>query len=132
MQFLDGKISKSELATRLVSKVVDRTPTRKDIPGDVNKGGGGTLQKGWEIGRVTRIGGEYTIEVFNPVHYAPHVEHGHRGVYVPQMGVTMHTDTKFTPGVHMLKISVEELKNDVQGILERRLDRFLKDVVNDE
>jgi len=128
-----------DLAARLLAKVKARTPVNKKITWkennekgklvtkvDPNYNGGGTLRRGWTIGSVTKDGDTYSVEVINPVKYASYVEKGHRGVYIPKAGVTLHTDTHWTPGVFMLKISEEELEKDAHGIVEAKLKKFLK------
>jgi len=115
-----------ELAARLLAKVKERTPVNKKIPGDVNYNGGGTLRRNWTIGNVTKTDNVYSVEVINPTAYAHFVEKGHRGVYVPEMGVTMHLDTRWTEGVFMLKISEEELKGNAEFIVEQKLEQFLR------
>ena len=116
-----------ELAARLLAKVKERTPVYSKIPGDINAQTGGKLRKGWTIEKVEREGNFYNVEVINPVHYAEYVEKGHRGVYVPEVGVTLHLDTRWTEGVFMLKISEEELERDAERILENKLEEFMRD-----
>lgn len=101
---------------------------------------GGTLRRGWtaltqeeaedkgskksvqeHLGRVRliRSGGLISLQVTNPVSYAPFVEYGHRargGKGAP------------TPGKHMLTISVEELQTQAQAIVEQKLTQFLQEV----
>ena len=117
-----------ELAARLLAKVKERTPVNQGLPNDVNyNGGGGRLRDSWTIGNVTKRENIYSVEVINPMHYALFVEKGHRGVYVPEVGVTLHLDTRWTKGVFMLKISEDELAKDVERILENKLKKFLND-----
>ena len=113
-----------ELAARLLAKVKQRTPVNVGIEGDVNyHGGGGSLRNAWTVGNVTKEGNTYSVEVINPLHYATYVEKGHRGVYVPEAGVTLHLDTHWTRGVFMLKISEDELAKDVEHIITNKLGR---------
>ena len=56
-----------EIAARMLSKVIRRTPVDK-----------GTLRRGWTIGSVIKNGANYEIEVINNTEYAPYVEFGHR------------------------------------------------------
>lgn len=120
-----------ELAKRLLAKVIKRTPKYKNIPGDINKHTGGHLQKSWTIGNVVKVGNEYVIEVINTAHvYASYVEEGHRGVYIPTAGKTLHLDTHKTEPVHMMKISGEEIEKDAPKIIEHKLDIFLRSVLN--
>jgi len=115
-----------ELAARLLAKVKERTPVNQGLPNDVNyNGGGGRLRDAWTIGNVTKEGNVYKVEVINPLLYAIYVEKGHRGVYVPELGVTLHLDTRWTEGVFMLEISEKELNNDAQRIVEQKLEQFI-------
>ena len=117
------------LAAELLKKVKARTPVNQGLLNDVNfNGGGGRLRDAWTIGNVEKQGGVYSVEVINPTHYALYVEKGHRGVYVPEVGVTLHLDTRWTDGVFMLKISEEELEKDAERIIEKKLNQFIKDI----
>ena len=124
-QFTEAAVK--ELAGRLLRKVVMRTPVYKHIPGDVNARVGGTLRRGWTIGSVVKQGEEYSIEVYNLVSYALYVEYGHRGVYVPSLGKTLHLNRRWTMGKFMLFISEQELKRDGPAILERKLRAFVRE-----
>jgi len=104
-----------EVALRLLAKVVPRTPVDT-----------GELRRGWTIGQVQRINGGWQVEVINPVEYALYVEYGHRGVYVPALGVTLHVDTHWTEGKFMLTISEQELERELPAILAKKQDQFLK------
>ena len=112
-----------ELAARLIAKVVKRTP--------VSKHKGGTLRRGWTGERnenatkyaqslpVEHVGNKYVIEITNPVEYASYVEYGHRTV-----------DHKgWVQGRFMLTISEAEIRNSTQGILQTKLNRFMKGLV---
>lgn len=97
-----------ELASKLLAKVIKRTPVGKaptlkgpktvKVKSVSGKGRarsfltaegaryaqywsgykGGTLRRGWTIGNVTKIGTNYKIEVINNTIYASYVEYGHR------------------------------------------------------
>ena len=114
------------LAYELLKKVKNRTPVNQKIPNDVNYNGGGDLRDGWEIGEITKEDGMYRAEVINPVYYALFVEKGHRGVYVPELGVTLHLDTHWTDGVFMLQISEGEIKKVADKFVQAKLDIFIK------
>lgn len=116
-----------ELANRLLRKVKKRTPVGVYEDGT----SGGDLRKHWQIGNLVKEGNGYYIEVFNNLHYAPHVEYGHR----TRLGKTKYPEKykskgkiAFVPGRHMLKISVEELNKELPGHLSRWLDRVIKEV----
>lgn len=142
-EFTDAALN--ELAVRLWTKVKKRTPvgnyrvayqhvlksgkrkgqtvTRHNNPSGKT---GGTLRRNWTIGNVIRNDDGHSIEVRNPIEYAPYVEFGHRGVYVPALGKTLHLNTRFTSGKFMLTISEQELKADAPRILKNKLNQFLK------
>ena len=113
---------------------------------------GGTLRRGWtartereaESGGgsdsveeyvatlpVTKAGGEYRIEVINPVEYASYVEFGHRqtpGRYVPAIGKTLKKG--WAEGKYFLTLSEQDLKNLAPGIIEHKLEKQLREVFN--
>ena len=70
----------------------------------------------------------YSVEVINPMEYAIYVEKGHRGVYIPTLGKTLHTDIHWTEGVFMLKISEDELARDAERIVQKKLENFMKNL----
>lgn len=113
-----------ELAARLLTKVIKRTPV-----GQYKDKVGGTLRRGWTAGkgatqfckelRVNHFGGTYVIEIINPVEYASYVEYGHRT-----------RDHKgWVNGKFMLTISENEIRADMPNILERKLKKKLKEVL---
>lgn len=128
----------AELALRIKSKAYKRTPVgdysheikvvaKRDSKyhkkGDVytkrvNPSGkmGGTLRRGWSVLDVIKEGGEYRVEIFNPVMYAPYVEYGHRTA----------NGKGWVPGHFMLTISVQEVENLMPALLEKRLYELLK------
>ena len=80
---------------------------------------------------VTKAGGMYQITVINPVKYASYVEFGHRqkpGRYVPQIGKRLKRG--WVPGKYMLTLSEKDLQTIAPGLLEKRLDAFLREVFN--
>lgn len=146
-----------ELAARLLAKVIHRTPvadynkpvnfTTKDgkkvsfTPktgmqgGTLRRGltakteqeamaGGGsispnsalTFAKGLEV---TKQGDVYQVEIINPVHYASYVEYGHR----------TKNHKGWVEGHFMLTISEEELDRQAPQILERKLAKFLGEIM---
>ncbi len=108
-----------ELAARLLAKAIKRTPVD-----------GGTLRRGWTAGKnqnatayanslnVQKIGNKYHIDITNPVEYASYVEYGHR---------TRNHDA-WVEGHHMLTISEAELNSMSDAILQKKLNKFMKDV----
>lgn len=111
-----------ELAARLLTKVIKRTPVGV-YPHRV----GGTLRRGWtaeqqqdvmtyvNILNVNRIGDKFTIEIVNPVEYASYVEFGHR----------KRNRKGWVEGKFMLTISSQEVQEAAPGVLESKLQRKL-------
>ncbi len=146
-----------ELAARLLRKVIKRTPVGKNqyetkiVNGNVKKyvvKNGGTLRRGWtcktqkeaESGsssdaiswanslKVKKVGNTFEIEVVNPVDYSSYVEYGHRqepGRFVPAIGKRL--VSSWVPGKFMLTISEKELESEIPGILEKKINEFLKE-----
>ena len=102
---------------------------------------GGTLRRGWTARTeqdaagssgatdaqayaqslpVSKQGGSYVIEVINPVHYASYVEFGHR---TP-------SGKGWVQGQYFLTLSEQELRALAPGIIEKKLDRLLREVFN--
>lgn len=142
-----------ELARKLLRLVIPRTPvgiykngTYTCAMGKTHQGhnvpgkNGGTLRRGWtaqthdeaESGSgsglsksaayadtlpITKSGHTYTIEVINPVEYASYVEFGHR---TPKGG--------WVPGHYFLTLSEKDLEELAPGVIERKLEKLLKDV----
>ena len=114
-----------ELAARLLRKVIKRTPVGQ-YPHRV----GGTLRRGWTAGEdkngalyansldVIRSGDSYTIEIINPVKYASYVEFGHR----------TRNHRGWVEGKFMLTISAQEIQDAAPAILERKLQKKLKEI----
>lgn len=108
-----------ELAARLLAKVIKRTPSDS-----------GTLRRGWTGGKsqnasayanslnIIKMGNKYRIDITNPIEYASYVEYGHRT-----------RDHKgWVNGHHMLTISEQELNSMTDAILQKKLNKFMKDV----
>lgn len=119
-----------ELAARLLRKVIQRTP-KGQYPA---KSGmvGGTLQRGWTGNTkngaaayaqslpVRREGNNYVIDVINPVEYASYVEYGHR----------TRGHKGWVQGRFMLTVSVDEIQSAAPKILEKKLAKWLGDMLN--
>ena len=118
-----------DLAARLLSLVIPKTPV--GVYDDPSRKGG-TLRRGWTGGKNTdaeafaksleieKSGKTYTITVENNVEYAPYVEYGHR----------TRGGKGFVPGKRMLETSEQELKALAPKILQDKLEKFLKGVLN--
>lgn len=105
-----------ELATRLLAKVVKKTPVGI-YPKKTGKTGG-ILRRGWTA-KVSKSGNIYTADIINPVEYASYVEYGHR----------TRSHKGWVQGKFMLTKSVAELEQVAPAILERKLIRKLKEVL---
>lgn len=123
-----------ELAARLFTKVIKRTPVGT-YPTESGKKGG-TLRRGWttqasgsgseglsansarryvETLRVHHFGNTYVIEIKNPVEYASYVEFGHR----------TRGGKGWVNGRFMLTISEQEVQSASPKILESLIRRKL-------
>ena len=119
-----------ELAARLLSLVIKKTPVGVYSKDPSKKGG--TLRRGWtgdktqsakafaESLDVKKSGRTYTITIENNVAYAPYVEYGHR----------TRGGKSFVQGKHMLEFSEQELEAIAPKVLQKKLDAFLKGVLN--
>ena len=119
-----------EMAARLLALVIPKTPV--GVYDDPSRKGG-TLRRGWTGGKNTdaeafaksleieKSGNTYTITVENNVEYAPYVEYGHR----------TRGGKGFVPGKRMLEISEQELEALAPNVLKRKLNAFLREVLND-
>ena len=111
-----------ELAARLLTKVIKRTPVG-EYPDRV----GGTLRRGWTAEKqqdvasyvnslkVNHFDDTYVIEIVNPVEYASYVEFGHR----------TRNHKGWVEGRFMLTISTKEIQDAAPAILEKKLQRKL-------
>ena len=124
-----------ELAARLLRLAIKRTPVGQYPSGSGKVGG--TLRRGWTAktqeeaagGKntaaatyaaslpITHEGDTYTVEIINPVEYASYVEFGHRTA----------NHKGWVEGQFMLTISEQELQRAAPGILERKINKFLKE-----
>lgn len=147
-----------ELAARLLSKVIPRTPVGQgsfeEIEGKrYTIKNGGTLRRGWTANteaeaeaeggtvpdaiayanslKVARMGNNFIIIVENPVKYASYVEYGHRqepGRYVPALGKRL--KASWVEGKYMLTISEKELESQIPGLIERKMKKFIEERFN--
>ena len=116
-----------ELAARLLTKVIKRTPVGQYPAGSGKTGG--TLRRGWTGGSnsnatayansltVDKVGSNYVIEIINPVEYASYVEFGHR----------TRNHKGWVEGHFMLTISEDEIRRSAPQILEKKLNKYLKE-----
>lgn len=126
-----------ELAARLLALVIPATPVG-DYPYSSGKIGG-TLRRGWtskthdeaassrgdglskatayaQALPISKVGTTYLVEIINPVQYASYVNYGHRTV-----------NGGYVPGQLFLELSERELERKVPSIIERKLERLLRD-----
>ncbi len=77
---------------------------------------------------VQKSGGYYIIRIINPVKYASYVEYGHRqtpGRYVPALGKQLKKG--WVNGRYMMRYSEADLKKKTPEIVQRELEKFLKE-----
>lgn len=136
-----------ELAGRLLTKVVKRTPVGVRPTGLSEEAQahwqgyvGGTLRRGWTNGRkttnikayaqgmrATRSGQNYSIKIINNVKYAPYVEYGHRqhpGQFVPALGKTL--KASWVRGKFMMTISESEVSAIAQKVVDKKTKEYLE------
>ena len=66
------------------------------------------------------------IEILNGKEYASFVEYGHRGKYVPALGVTLFTDKYVTVGRFMMRISMEIIRKYIPRAYSLEFKKYLK------
>ena len=79
----------------------------------------GNLEKAWTISSIKRVGNYYKLIVSNNLEYDAYVEYGHRTA----------NHKKWVPGKFMLTISAKEVDKLTPAVLERRVKRFLNQVM---
>lgn len=114
-----------ELAARLLTMVVKRTPVGEYPKSSGKKGG--TLRRGWTGEKrssaqnyansltVHHFGDTYVIEIVNPVEYASYVEYGHRTA----------NHKGWVKGRFMMTISEQELEKIAPKVLENKIKKYL-------
>ncbi len=115
-----------ELAARLLTKVIKRTPVGQ-YPESSGKSGG-TLRRGWtgskrssakeyaDSLKVHHFGNIYVIEIVNPVEYASYVEYGHRTA----------NHSGWVKGHFMMTISEQELERIAPKVLENKIKKYME------
>lgn len=149
-----------ELAARLLSKVIRRTPVGEGTFEIVDKDGvqkkykiknGGTLRRGWTANtqaeaekgktpsakeyvsslKILRMGNNYIVIVKNPLEYASYVEFGHR--QEPGRFVPAlgkRLKAAWVTGQFMLTISEKELESQLPKLIEKKLTKFIEECFN--
>ena len=78
-------------------------------------------------------GNNYVVELINPTEYGSYVEYGHRqepGRYVPAIGKRLKKG--WVEGQFMLTISENEIREQAPAILEKKLNKWLMEVLSDD
>lgn len=109
------KLLASDIAALLLRKVIKRTPV-----GVYAHKTGGNLRRGWTVGQVVKTNGVYKVEVINSVEYASYVEYGHR----------TKNHKGWVPGRFMLTISENEIRDNLESIIQKRLKVILEKMKN--
>lgn len=145
----------NEIAERLLTKVVKRTPVGKKpritakktqkIKGSSGKSKsfltregeiyqkywsgykGGTLRDAWTILPIEKQGDKYIITVINNTEYASYVEYGHRQKAGRYVpALGKKLTSNWVKGRYMLTISTQELERQAPIIIEKKLYNFMK------
>lgn len=98
----------NEIAGRLLRGAIKNTP--------VGEKNGGTLRRGWTIGNIIETPQGYTVEIINPVEYAPYVEFGHR----------TRNHKGWVKGQFMFTIAKKDVQNNLHKIVENKIKKLLK------
>lgn len=128
-----------DIGKKLLSDVVKRTPTGVPPAGigeEIYQSywagySGGTLKRSWRVSLAPLSGGGYVVTVENVENYASYVEYGHRqlpGRYVPALGKSL--KEVWVPGKYMLTVPLQRLEQRLPAWLERRLYKFLREVID--
>ena len=104
-----------QMAERFIGIVKPKTPVDT-----------GELRRSWQIGNIEFKSNNVEIEILNGKEYASFVENGHRGVYVPTLGVTMFTDKRFTEGRFMMRISTDIIRKYIPKAYSLEFKKYLK------
>ena len=99
-----------ELAARILRATKKATPKKT-----------GNLKREWKVGEVKKVGNSYQIEIYNNVEYAPYVEYGHR----------TRDHTGWINGYFMLTLSENMVARNAEGIIQRKLEQYIKERLND-
>ena len=104
------------LAARLLRKAILRTPTDT-----------GELKNSWTVEKVTKEGTNYKVTIINSLNYASYVEFGHRqkvGRFIP--AIKKRLVKPWVKGKFMLTISEHELEGQMENIIAKRIENWLK------
>lgn len=136
------KESAHALADEFLGRVVERTPrgeyngkvqfTTSDgkfvsFESDSQPVVGGTLQQGWRMGKVKKTAQGYEVDISNNVPYGEYVENGH--VIRNKKG----GEAKgWVGGKFMLRDTEIEMVFITPEILEKKMERFLRKMLNEK
>ena len=158
-RFLANVIKRTPVGKGQFEVVLDSSGTAQKHKRGKNKGqvklkrltNGGALRRGWTAKteseaaggsggpdtvaylnsvKVNHVGNEYRITITNVMSYASYVEFGHRqtpGRFVPVLGKRLKNG--WVKGQFMMTISEKELAEEASGILSKKLDIFLREVM---
>lgn len=136
----------NEMTTCLYKEVVSNTPvgnyetiTYKKKDGSTKTYNedrhGGALKRGWEAAleksAIRKEGSTYIRVLVNGVEYASYVEYGHRqepGRFVPHIGARL--KKAWAPGLHFVKKSEQKVQKEAPRILQKKLDRKMREMLN--
>lgn len=99
----------------------------------------GKLRDRWTVQDARRRGNDIIVYIVNPQEYASFVEDGHRQKarwlpgefrngkfkYIKGHNKGIKLKTKFIPGVHMVRLSLEQLERDIPAHWKKFLDKFI-------
>lgn len=124
------------IAFRAVAKIKLRTPVDT-----------GTLRNAWQILDIMKLGNAYIVIITNDTDYVEHVEYGHRTrqkklkakkkAEIPRLRSTTSKGSKkkskksnlnngYVPGVYMMTISIREIEKEMDVLLSREFDKYLR------
>ncbi len=83
----------------------------------------GTLRREWKITNIIKKGNVWEVQLYNDTKYAMYVEYGHRTRLNRLTGTR-----RFVAGRYMMKISCDEVERNMQGIVQKHLDRFYRSI----
>lgn len=112
-KYLNEKVI-DEVANYILRNVKLKTP--------VAKKNGGTLRRSWQV----KKSGELTRIIYNKVHYAPHVEFGHRTRLGTGKGKTK-GKIKFVKGRFMLRKSLELAEKKMESAFSSTIENLWND-----
>ena len=103
------------MAQRALEEIVPNTPIKD-----------GALRASWSVGEVTIVGSDIEVVIFNNMFYASMVEYGHRGVFVPSLGVTLHKDTHWTEGRFMMTMGIDLVQQQIPARFNEAYKAYLQ------